>query len=641
MINHPTARGLMHRWTLVLLFGLVAAAALMQTGCSAVSQWVHNGFKVGPNYEPQPAPVPYQWIDTTDPKVRVGEPNLCAWWDVFDDPILTMLLHDTYANNLTIRAAGLQILQAEIARSIARSELLPQAQNAIAGYSRSMASGTGGSPGGAGPSFGTALSPGTVLSPVSVPSTPITGATPTGNGTTTSASNYGASGSAGPAGGGSALNRFVSNFSTNLNASWELDFWGLFRRNLEASNASLDQSVKNYDEMLVLYLANVASQYVEIRTLQRRLELARNNVALQVPLVAAYETRYKAGMLNALPGYYQLLSNLENTKALIPQLEISLRWANNQLCNLLGQPVHDLLPELGDGTVPDPADPKKRMVRIPRPRDASVVVGIPGDFLLRRPDVQAAEDLLKVQSAQIGIAVAEMLPHIGINGSIGLASPNFQTLFEDRSFTGSFGPTLTWNILNYGRLLANVRFQNVQFRQFVATYQQAVLNANQDAENSLIAYLRTWDQAGHLQTSANAAVTLTNYLIRQYEGGYLPPGATDTSAFINQLFTAVNFQVTQQDSAAQAEGNIALNLILVYRAMGGGWQIRLQDGNNFYARARADACCPLIPLPNVPTGGWPAGTMARPPGIPAQPLVLAPTETTPKVGARELSARVP
>src|SRR5208337_4140359 len=113
-------------------------------------------------------------------------------------------------------------------------------------------------------------------------------------------------------------------------------------------------------------------------------------------------------------------------------------------------------------------------------------------------------------------------------------------------------PTLTWNILNYGRLLANVRFQNVQYRQFVATYQQAVLNANQDAENSLIAYLRTWDQAEHLQLSADAAVKLTNYLATQYEGVYLPPVPADTAAFITQLFAAVIFRVTQQDDAAQA-----------------------------------------------------------------------------------------
>jgi NodT family efflux transporter outer membrane factor (OMF) lipoprotein len=599
MVGPSSARRLPRRAARVRLLALAVATALGQTGCSVLSQWVHNGFKVGPNYVSPPTYLPRQWIDANDAKVLVGDPNLAAWWDVFDDPTLTRLLHDSYANNLTIRAAGLQIIQAQIARFIAHSELLPQGQNAIAGYARSMASGTGGSPIGPSATFGTGLSPGTVLAPVTVPSTPIAGTTvPGGTGTTTSASNFGVTGSAAPSGGGSAVKRFVSDFSTSFNASWELDFWGLFRRNLEAANASLDQSVQNMDQMLVLLLANVAGQYVEIRTLQRRLELARGNVALQEPLVAAYELRYKAGIANSFPGYVQLLSNLENTKALIPSLEIALRQANNQLCILLGQPAHDLLPELGDGTVPDPANPKQRMVHIPRPKDASVVVGIPGQFLLRRPDVRAAEDQLRVQSAQIGIAEAEMFPHIGINGSIGLASNNFQHLFTDRSFTGGLGPTLTWNIFNYGRLLANVRFQNVQYRQFVATYQQAVLNANLDAENSLIAYLLSLDQAEHLHLSADAAVKLTNYLIRQYEGGFLPPGAEDTSAFITQLFTATNFRVTQQDSAAQAEGNIALNLMLVYRAMGGGWQIRQEGGCDPAAAARTGGTArPPMPPP--------------------------------------------
>jgi NodT family efflux transporter outer membrane factor (OMF) lipoprotein len=526
-------------------------------------------------------------MDAKDPRVRHGDPNLRTWWDVFDDPILTRLLHESYANNLTVRAAGSQILMAQIARGIAVSELLPQAQTDVLGYSRSMASRTGGSPIGPGPTFGTALGPGVVLAPVTTTSTPVTGGTFTGTGTTTTASNFGVTAAAGPGGGGSGPGRFSSNIANSFNASWELDFWGLFRRNLEAADASLDQSVNNFDELLVLLLANVATQYVEIRTLQKRLELARSNVALQEPLVAAYEKRYKAGIANSYPGYYQLLSNLENTRALIPVLEISLRQANNQLCILLGQPVHDLLPELGDGTVPDPTDAKKRVVHIPRPKSTAVVVGIPGDLLRRRPDVQAAEDQLRIQSAQIGIAEAEMFPHIGVNGSIGLASGSFRDLFEGRSLTGNIGPTLTWNILNYGRLLANVRFQNELQRQLVAEYQQAILNANQDAENALVAYLRTLEQADHLRISATAAVNLTNYIIRQYKEGFLPPGAADTSAFLNQLFTAVNFQVTQQDAAAQAEGNIALNLILLYRAMGGGWEIRNQNGHDFLTLARA------------------------------------------------------
>src|SRR5262249_14945741 len=154
-------------------------------------------------------------------------------------------------------------------------------------------------------------------------------------------------------------------------------------------------------------------------------------------------------------------------------------------CNLLGIPMQDLTPILGDGTVVDPAHPDRREVRIPRPVDLAVVVGIPGDVLLQRPDVRAAEQQLRIQSAEIGIAEAEMLPHVGINGSIGLASSHLNRLFESQSGTGTIGPSLTWNILNYGRLLANVRLQNDVYQQYVAEYQQAILNANQDVENAL------------------------------------------------------------------------------------------------------------------------------------------------------------
>src|SRR5208283_1904020 len=146
---------------------------------------------------------------------------------------------------------------------------------------------------------------------------PIAGAgAPSTAGTTTTGTSPLISGVAPGAGGGvpSGNSRFFNNFGTSLNLSWELDFWGLFRRNLEAADASLDQSVQNYDEMLIQLLANVATQYVELRTLQKRLELARQNVALQEPLVAKLNQQYKAGIAASKPAYFQLKSNLDNTK---------------------------------------------------------------------------------------------------------------------------------------------------------------------------------------------------------------------------------------------------------------------------------------------------------------------------------------
>jgi NodT family efflux transporter outer membrane factor (OMF) lipoprotein len=555
-------------------FGVAALVGL--GGCTLLSEYIDNGFMVGPNYLRPPVPLSPKWIDEGDPRVAVGCPNLAEWWDVFGDPVLADLVKRAYSDNRTLRAAAFHIMATAEQRRIAASQLLPQSQTASFSYTHSQVSGTGGAATGPSGFFGTGLAPPASPPPVSVPSTPVAGQTDPGPGTTTTNVSTGGITNANgtPVGGG--VGRYFNNWATGLNLSWELDFWGLYRRNLQAANATLDQSVFNRDETAVLVLADVATQYVEIRTLQRRLQLARRNVRQQEPLVALYERRYKQGVANSLPGYAQLRSNLENTRALIPQLEILLREYNNGLCSLLGIPMQDLTAALGDGAVADAAQPENREVRIPRPVDIGVVVGIPGDILLQRPDVKAAEMQLRIQSAEIGIAEAEMFPHVGINGSIGLAANQFGRLFDHRSGTGSIGPSLTWNILNYGRLLANVRLQNDVYQQSVNEYQQAILNANQDAENALNAYLRSIEQAEHLRESARSAAELTDYLLRLFQQGYLgPPGTTDTGAFINQLFTALNFQVTQQDAAAQAEGNVALNLILLYRAMGGGWQLRL------------------------------------------------------------------
>jgi outer membrane protein TolC len=224
---------------------------------------------------------------------------------------------------------------------------------------------------------------------------------------------------------------------------------------------------------------------------------------------------------------------------------------------------------------------------------------------------------LKIQSAQIGIAEAEMYPHLGINGSIGLAASSINQLFTKYSWTGAIGPSMNWNILNYGRLLSNVRVQNATYRQFVAQYQNTLLTANQDAENAMIAYLKSLDQAKYLHDSAYSAKRVTDYYGTQYKGGAVPEGG-DTGAIATTLFTTINFKVQQEDAAAQAEGNIALNLILLYRAMGGGWQIRLGDGSCApqpgpgHHGLRLGGPDPMLPMPRQGFGA-PVGLDALPP----------------------------
>jgi hypothetical protein len=159
------------------------------------------------------------------------------------------------------------------------------------------------------------------------------------------------------------------------------------------------------------------------------------------------------------------------------------------------------------------------------------------------------------------------------------------------------------------------------------------LNANQDAENSLVAYLQSLDQARYLTESANDAVEVTDYYYGQNAIGYLPQNVTSLT-YYNQIFTAVNFRVMQQDAAAQAEGNIALNLILLYRALGGGWQIRKQHGNDASAKVTSDkADRPSISPPQPLPGGGPNEPLPAPlPANPGLPDALPATAMMPKVG---------
>ena len=328
-------RGPIRRAASLLSFCALAGVAPMQAGCAtSIKEYVHNGYKVGPNFQLPAAPLRERWIDQNDPHVVMGAPNLASWWDVFGDPVLSKLIQQAHARNLSLREAGLLIEQAETQRRIAFSELLPQAQNMTAGFSHGQVSRNFGNFPAGGPAFGTALAPSATVAGLSTPSTPIAGAASFGAGaaaagTTVTGTSPLLNSAVGSGGAGVGIprepSRFFNNWGSSFNLSWELDFWGLFRRNLEAANANLNQSMHNNDEMVVQFLANVATDYMQVRILQRRLQLARQNVALQEPLVDTLFKQYQAGIATSQPAYFQLKSNLDNTRALIPPLEISLR----------------------------------------------------------------------------------------------------------------------------------------------------------------------------------------------------------------------------------------------------------------------------------------------------------------------------
>ena len=490
------------------------ASFLFLSGCmTSPGEWARNGFKVGPNYKRPPALVANEWIDAKDPAVQ--RRLLDQWWHVFQDPKLDWLIETAYRQSPNLRVAGMRVLQARAQQAIAVGNFFPQTQQMEGQYSR------------------VAVSHNTFNNPSA-----LAGALPPGTRAPPLVGNY------------------YADWSAGFNLSWELDFWGRFRRAIESANANLDASAANYDAALVTLLADVATNYVQYRVAQQRIKIARDNVRIQEGVVALAEQRFNVGTATRLD-VEQARTILEQTRSAIPALQIALGQANDQLCTLLGVPPRDLGPELGDGTALG-ADP---MANVP----AWVATGIPADLLRRRPDIRSAERQVAVQSALIGVAEADLYPTISIDGTLGWEAADLNKLFDSKSFFGALSPGFRWNVLNYGRIENNVRLQQARTQELIAAYQNQVLTAAQEVQTSLRAFLRTREQVDALSRSVKAAVAATELGVGQYRGG---------TVNFTPVFQFQTSQVSVQDQLAVAQGNVALSLINVYRALGGGWEIR-------------------------------------------------------------------
>jgi NodT family efflux transporter outer membrane factor (OMF) lipoprotein len=478
------------------LFASLLTVALC--GCTPITEYIHNGFKVGPNYHKPSAPVATEWIDAADQRVRSESGDLSKWWTVFNDPILNTLVCKAYGQNLSLRQAAFQVLQARAQLGIAAGNLFPQTQTATGDYMREAVS------------------------------------TATANRAL-----------------GAAINKFFDQWDLGFNLSWELDFWGRLRRAVESAEDNLDASVENYDDVLVTLLGDVATNYVSYRTLQEQIKLTQKNVTLQRQTLQIAVALAKGGRNTDLD-VAQAKSTLAQTESQIPQLEVQLRQAANQLCILLGMPPQDLQSLLETGPIPTPP--------------VEVVAGIPADLLRRRPDVRKAERLAAAQSAQIGIAEAEFYPRISLNGNFGYSAATFKALFTPEALQGSIGPAFQWQLFNYGRILNNVRAQDAQFQTLVAAYQNTVLTAADEVENGLAAFLKGQAQVKYLEESVNEQEKAYKVAYALYKGGLVP--------FVTLVVVQQNL-VQQENLLAQARGAVALGLIQVYRALGGGWQVRL------------------------------------------------------------------
>lgn len=472
-----------------VLSGFVGLLLLAATGCM-----------VGPNFTRPSAPTAPGWKNEGQGGIRAEPAEVSRWWEVFGDPVLSRLIETAYAQNLTLRVAGLRVLEAQARRAIAIGSLFPQQQALTGSYTRTTLSANTATP----PFFG----------------------------------------------------RDSNNWQAGFDAAWEIDVWGKFRRAIEASDADLLGAVASYDDVLVSLVAEVAATYIRIRALDERLTVASDNVRVQRDSLEIARVRFESGGTSELD-VQQATTLLRDTEATIPQLEIELRQALDSLSVLLGTSPREFADVLDEGG---------HVPQVP----VTVAVGIPADLLRRRPDVRGAEQAAAAQSARIGVAQAELLPSFQLIGSIGLSAKDVANLFEGGSFQATTGPAFNWPLLNYGRLINNVRLQDATFQELAVTYANTVLLAQRDVEDALIGYLRGTEQVQRLTESVAAANRAVEISLVQYR-----QGATDFTSVLNTQQSKVH----ENDALVSTRGAVALSVIALYKALGGGWELR--EGHDF------------------------------------------------------------
>jgi len=462
---------------------------------------------VGPEFEAPESKLEADWKQYGDVIDVRHHSNLnVEWWKQFHDPVLNQLVEWAYHENLGLKTAALRVLEARALLGMAHGYRFPQMQTLSGGLQRTGRKGS---------------------APNRISQTP---------------------------------DRYANAAMIGFDAAWEIDFWGKFKRAEQSADAAMLANLANYDDILVTLTAEVATTYINIRTIQERIRLAKKNAKLQKESLDLVQLQFDAGMVTELD-VLQAKSLLYSTLAQIPNMEAMLAKLNNALALLLGRaPSSDIeLKDNGEGIPQAPS---------------YVAVGMPSELLRRRPDIRRAEMTALAQCAQVGVAKAELRPSFSLMGSLGhsaatsqfgAAGGSLDDLFKTSSLGYSFGPSFRWNILNYGRIKNKVRAQDAKFEQAITTYHQTVLNAAREVEDGMAGYLQAKKEADLLKKVVDASEKSAELSLLQYKEGLID---------YQRVLESIRTLTQRQDQYVAVQGSIATNLISMYKALGGGWEIR-------------------------------------------------------------------
>lgn len=342
---------------------------------------------------------------------------------------------------------------------------------------------------------------------------------------------------------------YQNRYKLGFDASWEIDIFGGGRRRREQSSAEFESWVENRRAVLVTLLGEVARNYVLLRGQQLQTTIQRRNVASARDTAEIIRSRLAAGVATSFD-VARAEAQLASAEALLPTLDASVKQTVHRLSVLLGLQPQALAEELS-APKPIPSAPPR------------VVVGLPSELLLRRPDVRQAERQLAASTAAIGVAVAELYPRLSLTGAFGLDSLGTGNLFDWNSRALSLGPTLRWPIFAAGRLKNQVVVQEAVQEQALFQYEKAVLTALEDVENSLVAYLREGERRRSLEAAVQSNLKAVELADDLYKKGLT--SFTDVLDAQRALYAA-------QLDLGRSVADVALDLVALYKALGGGWE---------------------------------------------------------------------
>lgn len=501
---------------------------------------------VGPNYhEPkaklEPAYGELATTSTTQPSHPTTRPvEVTEWWATFHDPELDSLIQRAVKTNPSLTQAASRIRQARAERIIAGAAELPIV-NVGAGYDHARGSSNVTFPPSA---FGIPTkgkqAPSRLgqPSPVNAPQLGPVGGSP-GGGVPLS-----------PLGGGGLPGVTTDLYQVGFDAAWEIDIFGGVRRSIEAANAEYQAAIEDRRDVYISLLSEVAVNYVELRGFQRQIAIAQDNLKSQQQTLSLTQDRFRAGVTTQLD-VARAQAQVATTAAGIPALDAMVHQAAHRIAVLLGEPPMALLQELIE-IKPVPNAP------------GEVPVGVPADLLRRRPDIRRAERQLAAATAQVGVATAQLYPRFTISGTFGFDATKFARVANWASRYYSIGPGVTWPIFDAGRIRANIRVQNEAVGQYLSNYEETVLNAMSEVEDALVDYSREQQRRSALAEAVAANQQARDLANQQYQQGVVD--------FLTVLEAQRNLLGTQ-DALAQSDTRISSDLVALYKALGGGWEL--------------------------------------------------------------------